>query len=708
MYLFSELNILPALLLLALWTLGGWLITARTFDLPAHERILVGLGVGLVTGTWLANWLARFVGPDLAFWGAALLTIALGLAMSWPLNRSLFTGSPNSEWKVPTHRANVSSVKQPGGRVFQPGGLLLFLFFVFVFTLIGRGFGFFDDHQNLAPVSIMATGDIPPHFSYNPDLRFGYHYFLLLVASQFVRLAAAGPWTALDLARGLTLTLTLTYGGFVAVRITKSKLAGAASMVFMAFAGGARWLFFLLPLVLQRQLSSSITLIGSGADTGPNLITAIYKNWKIEGAGPLPLPFMFGSGLDPSFSMFHNGWGTSAITLALLLMLLAGVMESTHKFSMESTHDLLSKSFSTVRQRLASIPIIILLASMALANEVTFAFLYFGLAFAALTWMLLKRTWRLPRSLWMWVGMLFIGGVFALIQGGMFTEIARGWVDRQVSGGGGSTYFKVGFALGLPTVLSAHLGYLSMLKPLLWVAILGETGLAIFAIPIVLRKLPVFSREENWLEAAWVGSIIVSLLMVFVVYTGNAGPTAASRMQAHFLTVVKIYAIPLLWVWLRGRGENMKIAVFAWGLAAIFSGISMFGLQIAAMSNPVYAIYLDPLDAQMFTRQWDQLAPHSMVFDPTYPRAATILGRPIRSSITMGETLPEWNAFYNNPDPYKLKAGGYDYLYVDLKYLTKYSGLIQQSCVKLVDNVETKSGPNVADGRYLYQLTSCH
>ena len=204
MYLFSELNILPALLLLALWTLGGWLITARTFDLPAHERILVGLGVGLVTGTWLANWLARFVGPDLAFWGAALLTIALGLAMSWPLNRSLFTGSPNSEWKVPTHRANVSSVKQPGGRVFQPGGLLLFLFFVFVFTLIGRGFGFFDDHQNLAPVSIMATGDIPPHFSYNPDLRFGYHYFLLLVASQFVRLAAAGPWTALDLARGLT------------------------------------------------------------------------------------------------------------------------------------------------------------------------------------------------------------------------------------------------------------------------------------------------------------------------------------------------------------------------------------------------------------------------------------------------------------------------------------------------------------------------
>ena len=673
MYLFSELNILPALLLIALWTLGGWLITARTFDLPPRERILVGLGVGLVTGTWLANWLARFLPPTLAFWGAALLTIALGLGMSWPLNRALFASGTSSD-------------KQSGERFFQPGQLVLFLFFVFVFTLIGRGFGFFDDHQNLAPVSIMATGDVPPHFSYNPDLRFGYHYFLLLVAAQFVRLAAAGPWTALDLARGLTLTLTLTYGGFVAMRITKSRLAGAASMVFMAFAGGARWLFFLLPLSLQRQLSSGVTLIGSGADTGPNLLIAIYKNWKIEGAGPLPLPFMFGSGLDPSFSMFHNGWGTSAVTLALLLMLLAGVI---------------------VHQRRAAIPIVILLASMALANEVTFAFLYFGLAFAALAWIIQKRTWRLPRSLWGWVGLMFLGGVFALLQGGMFTEIARGWVDRQVSSGTGSTYFRVGFALGLPTVLSSHLGYLSMLKPLLWVAILGETGLAVFALPIVLRRLPVFSREENWLEAAWVGSIIVSLLMVFVVYTGNAGPTAASRMQAHFLTVVKIYAIPLLWVWLRGRGENMKIAVFAWGLATIFSGISMFGLQMAAMPNPVYAIYLEPLDAQMFTRQWDQLAPNSMVFDPSYPRAATIFGRPIRSSITMGETLPEWNAFYNNPDPYKLKAGGYDYLYVDLKYLTKYSDLIQQSCVRLVDSLETKNGSAVVDGRYLYQLSGC-
>ncbi len=691
MYLFSELNPLPALLLISLWTLGGWLITARTFrqNIPAHERGIVGLGLGLVVGTWLANWLARFLVPDLAFWGAAVLTVMLGLIFAWPIKRDLFPRD-----------------------AYQPGMWVLFIIAVIVFTLIGRGFGFFDDHQNLPAVSIMATGDIPPHFAYNPDLRFGYHYFLLLVAAQFVRLSNAGPWTALDLARGLTLALTLTYGGFLALRLTRSRLAQTFSMVLMAFAGGARWLILLLPITLQRQLSTSVQLIGSGADTGPNLITALYKYWKIEGLGPLPFPFLFGSGLDASFSMLHNGWGTSAIAMALLLILLTGT-------GIQSNSGIKSP-FKT----LAWIPIVILLSSMALANEVTFSFLYMGLALAALVWIIQKRSLRLPRSLWSWVGLLFLGGVLALLQGGMFTEIARGWIERafsevvpvrsawQIVQGttpAANTYFRVSFALGLPTILSAHLGYLSMLNPLQWVAILGETGLVVLALPIVLKQFPKVSRDENWLEAAWIGSIIISLLTVFIQYTGNAGATAASRMQAHFLTVVKIYAVPLVWIWAKNHKENSprQSVAIGWGLAVIFSGISLFGLQIAAMSNPVYAIYLDPLDAQIFSRQWNKLAPNTMVFDPVYPRATTILGRPIRSSKTMGETLPEWNALSQNPDPFKLKAAGYDYLYVDMKYLTKYANTIQQNCVKLIDQMDDKNGNKVVDARYLFRLTEC-
>ena len=681
MYLFSELELIPLIALLMLWAVGGYLITARAFDLSTrwgqsgypHERGLVSLGIGLTLGTWLANWLARFMPTTLAFWGAALLTVAIGVALAWPLKRDLFPKE-----------------------AFQPAQWLIFILAVFVFTLIGRGFGFFDDHQNLPPVSIMATGDIPPHFAYNPTLNFGYHYFLLLVASQFVRLTAAGPWTALDLARGLTLALTLAYGGFLAYRMTKSKVAASLSVTFMMFAGGARWLFLLLPISLQRQLSSSIMLIGSGADTGSSLITAIYKYWKIEGLGPLPFPFMFGSGLDASLSMSHNGWGASAIAMVLLIILLAP------HFRRSSAED-----GETPGEWRSAIPIVVLLASIALANEVTFAFLYIGLVFAALAWIVQKRSLRLPRSLWMWVLLMFIGGVFALVQGGMFTEIVRGWLEQQASGSAAGTYFKVSFALGAPSVLSAHLGALSLLDPLQWVAILGETGLAVFALPIVLKQLGPFSRDENWFEAAWVGSIIISLLMVFVQYTGNAGPTAASRMLAHFLTVLAIYAVPLIWLWLEKRGENARIAALAWGLATIFSGLSLFGFQLAAMPNPVYAIYLDQLDGQMFTRQWDRLAPNTMVFDPIYPRAATIFGRPTRSSITMGENLPEWTALAADPDPFKLKAAGYDYLYVDLKYFAKYSAVIQQSCVKLIDQVDDKNNGKVVDSRILFGTTDC-
>lgn len=682
MYLFSELQGIPLILLLALWALGGWLITARTVNLPARERGLISLGIGLVLGTWFANWLARFMPTTLAFWGAALLTVLLGIALAWPL-----TGARQGKRDLFPKDA------------FQPGQWIIFLIAVFVFTLIGRGFGFFDDHQNLPPVSIMATGDVPPHFAYNPSLNFGYHYFLLLVASEFVRLTAAGPWTALDLARGLTLALTLAYGGFLAYRLTKSKIAESFSMTFMAFAGGARWLFLLLPISLQRQLSSSITLIGSGADSGVNFITAIYKSWQIEGLGPLPFPFLFGSGLDASLSMFHNGWGTSAITMTLLIILISP------SFLRSPTENGGTEGGQGWR---LFIPIVILLASIALANEVTFAFLYIGLGFAALTWVIQKRSLRLPRSFWLWTGLMVIAGLLALVQGGMFTEIARGWLEKQASGGGeNSTYFKVGFALSAPGVLSAHLGWLSLLNPLQWVAILGETGLAVFAVPIVLKQLGPFSRDENWFEAAWVGSIIISLLMVFVQYTGNAGPTAASRMIAHFLTVVVMYAVPLIWLALEKRGENLKVAALVWGLATIFSGISLFGSQLAAMPNPVYAIYLNQLDGQMFTRHWNELAPNTMVFDPIYPRAATIFGRPTRSSITMGENLPEWLALQANPDPVRLKAAGYDYLYVDLKYLTKYASIIQKPCVKQLDQIDDKNKDQVVDSRTLFQLTDC-
>jgi hypothetical protein len=673
MYLFSELNVFSVILLLALWALGGWLMVARAFDLYPSERGLVGLGVGLTTATLLANLLGRFMPTAMAFWLAAVLTVAIGMALAWPLTRAPDT--------VPAGQRDLFPKE-----AFQPGQWFLFFVFVFVFTLIGRGLGIFDDYQNLPQISSMARGDIPPHFAFDPRLLWSYHYFLLLVAAQFTRLADASPWVALDLARGLTLALALALAGMLAYRLTRSRVAAALSVAFLFFAGGARWILFLLPARLLQAASSSVTLIGSGADTGPNLLAALYKNWEIQGLGPLPFPFIYGSGLDPSLTMAHAGYGASMLMLALLLVLLA----------------------DKGRGWIAQAVLALLLAALALANEVTFAFLCAGLIFAALVWTIKNRSLRLPPTLRNWAPAFIAGGLLSLVQGGIFTGIVTGWFGR-LTGAEADTLYKVSFAVRLPAVLSAHLGTLSMLNPVDWFLILAETGLAIFALPWVFRYGLELVRHEKWLEAAWVFSIVPSLLTVFVEYTGNAGPTALSRMTAHFLLVLKIYAVPLLWLWAHERSETLKTALLGWGLAACMSGLALFSLQIAAMPNPLHAEFLDNLDARMYEKHWGTLEPGDLVFDNDPLRGTTVLGLHTLSSTNYGPpTDPTWLALAGEPDPYRFNAAGFRYLYIDLPYWRKYADHLSASCVITIDELsETEASGLLSDLRRLLDVGAC-
>jgi hypothetical protein len=673
MYLFSEISPLPFFAILLLWALGGWLLAARLFDLPPRERGLVGLGLGVILANWSANWLARLLAPLPAFWLSALLVLGLGLTAAWFLQPQ--------ERRTP---------RQVVSELFPPESLqlrqwLLFGLVFFVFTLIGRGLGIFDDYQNLPPVSTMATGDIPPQTAFDPRLRFGYHYFQLLMAAQLVNIAQTGPWVALDLARGLAIALTILLTGLLALRLTGSKIAATLAALFLAFAGGARWLFLLLPASLLNRISSSITLIGSGADSGPNLNIALYKAWKIEGAGPNPFPFLYGSGLDPSLSMAHSGFGSSAILIVLLVLLLA----------------------ENRRSRWANPVLAILLASMALANEVTFAFLYLGLGFAFLLWAWQKRTLKFTPQLWGWLAVLFAGGILSLVQGGMLTELVRGAIERATTGVDNS-YYKVGFALGAPAILSAHLGKLSLFNPLHWFAILAELGLAVLALPWVFRYLREETRAERWISAAWLASMIPSLLVVFFEYTGNAGPTAISRMMAHFLLVAKIVAVPLLWNWARQRSEELRASLLVWGLATCLSGFALFGVQMQAMPNPIYAGFLDHLDARMYQKHWNRLAPGSMVFDPNYVRGITVTGRPAIAAINFGTTLPEWDALAANPQPRLLKAAGYDYIYYDLRFANRYETLLQDSCARLIDEEEWRNNQGeLLDLRRLLDISNC-
>ncbi len=350
-----------------------------------------------------------------------------------------------------------------------------------------------------------------------------------------------------------------------------------------------------------------------------------------------------------------------------------------------------------------------MLAALALANEVTFAFLYAGLIFAALAWVIRHRTFKLPASLWAFAPAVIGGGVIALLQGGVFTGMLLGMFGRVGGTEASEALYKVSFALRLPTVLSAHVGTLSLLNPLHWFVILAETGLAVFILPWAFKHGWKLIREEKWLEAAWVFSMIPSLLTIFLEYTGNAGPTALSRMTAHFLMVLKFYAVPLLWLWAKEKSETIRTALLGWGLAAALSGLGLLSLQIPAMPNPIYAEFLAPIDAKMYQEHWGRLQPGALVFDTSPQRGPTVLGLHTLSGIHYGPpTYPEWYELADNPDPFDMNRAGFRYLYLELSYWRKFADHFDDSCVVTLGNMqETASDGRVTAQRMLLDVEQC-
>ncbi|MCC7511562.1 MAG: hypothetical protein IT296_02815, partial [Anaerolineae bacterium] len=64
------------------WTSGGLLLAASAFRLPRRLILGAGLALGATTQAWFANLLAFLLPAPAAFWGGALLTLALGLAFT--------------------------------------------------------------------------------------------------------------------------------------------------------------------------------------------------------------------------------------------------------------------------------------------------------------------------------------------------------------------------------------------------------------------------------------------------------------------------------------------------------------------------------------------------------------------------------------------------------------------------------------------------
>jgi hypothetical protein len=443
----------------------------------------------------------------------------------------------------------------------------------------------------------------------------------------------------------------------------------------------------LLPPSSLERISSKITLIGSAATSAQDLAEAMTSNWRIDGAGPIPFPFAFYTGVNQPYIMAYTGISGLSILIMLLLLLTAGRW----------------------RHWAAGYVTSALVASLAIANEVAFGLIGLSFLLVIVAWMIAYRSWRLPRDLLKWIAILGSAGLVAIAQGGMLTEIVR----ARFATGTPTSYFDASpVFVWPPAIVSAHLGSLSILDPAQLLVAFAEIGPVILVTPLVFIWGWKSLRSGKWYEAALIASSLWSVPALFVAFEGPLF-TATPRLMSGWFFACILYSVPLLWIWTRRRSELRQAGALAGGWVITLSGLVLFGIQLIALQKPIYATFITPMDAKMSQEYWDKLEPRALIFDPAVSRAPTVFGRFTDSSPTWYLQSPGWQALVDSADPAKIRAAGYGYMYFGIDYWERLSPsqqlLLQSSCVRQIAEVDgIRSGDDYRrDFRRLLDIRDC-
>lgn len=617
---------------IVLWALGGWWIARRVFTLARGEEALVGISVGLVLETLAANLLGQALPTTAAFWLAAAVVFAAGLAAN--------LGRPLKKWlAVPA----------------QPGKWLLLAILIGVFYFIGRGLAIFDDFAHLPTVSMMAAGDLPPHFPLDPAVRYDYHYFLLLFAAQITRIAGFLPWKALDLARALSFSLALMLTYVWVARLAQSRVAGLMGTFIAAFASGTRWILLFLPPGLIQRVSDRLTLIGSGVQSGPELTQALTNVWMMEGGGPQPFLFAFANGLQSPGVISLLGPNGMAGRMLLVTLLL---------------------TFNRWRSRWAILVSMLLVSANGLLTET--AVLLTAAAWGLVTlgsmlgrpgkgWSKLKG--GMPRSLWGWLVVAAGGTIIGFLQGGALHGMLRLKASEMLLGEELASYQTVNFHLVWPPeIVSAHLGSMSLADPYQALAALAELGPLLIALPWVAVWGWRAFRAGRWFEAVTIFSGLISLPLLLMQFSGSTGVRNTGRLYT-FLSITELFAVAAVWRWAARRKQWVRFGMLGLAFVAMVSGLAMFSVQLVAAGRPVTTYFIQPPDVRAMEDYWDRLEPDAMVFDPTPSRGPTVFGRGQDAGTSWYASKEGWLALAAKPDLRKMAAAGFDYLYYDEIYV---------------------------------------
>lgn len=649
--------------LTALWFIGGLLLARFGLRLRPSARGITGLALGWVVWITLSNALANLLPLTAAFWLASVLTLALGV---WQWGASGWV-----RWRA--------------WRDLRWQHWLALALLTVLFVRIQQGLSLFDEYLHLPLVSVMAAGDMPPHFYLNPSVGFAYHYGLQVWAASLVRLANFQVWSAFDLARAFAIALTFLLSWLYLRRLTRHASTAFWETLALVIGGGARWLLLLLPTGLLLRLGATVIPTNSGADTAKTLMDALASPWLIEGGAPMPFPFAFHSGFFVPVTFTLGSTGALPFVTALLLVLLAPSLRRENW------------------QPPLLITIILLLASLALSAEHWFALLLPACALAAV-WVTRRKYGFAWRTLLPWGIAVFAAGLLSLWQGGYITEIFANLLAR-LRGVALAANNDHGFALRFPPGLpTAHLGELSLFDWRQTFVLLLEFGPALILLPWAFSALKRAAARRDALTLALGLSAIFNL--VFALFIRYGVDRSATRFASTFIWLVLLLGLPhAAQTYQRARQSRW---LWQSGLAILLTGGTiMLAIQLTALAAPQFAYFVSGLDAQMAQRYWGKLPEEMQVLDAEASRGVTVFGRAATAYAEIYNPLPEWEALIAAPDPKSAAHNGFGWVYMDKLWWQSLNPALragfEQPCVVLQSELKDDTG----DFRRLYDVRAC-
>jgi hypothetical protein len=656
-------------LLCLLWAIGGWLLVSHSFHLKQRENLIAGFAAGFLLLIVLSNLGAQILPLPCAYWASASLIFLSGIGLA------LFSKR--------VRRISLDSLRG-WPHIVMLGVVTL------GFTLVLRGLAIFDDYYHLPMISVMATGDIPPHFYLDPSLHLPYHYGLQVFAAGMVRLGGFFPWSAWDISRAIVFGLTALLAWVWIRRLTGSSLAAYLGSGLLIFGGATRWLLLFIPTPLLNRMGAHLAMDISGMTAGGNLVTDLVNRWPMDGGGPFPFPYAFASGIFEPLNMQLGATG-AMWEMTILLLLLLWKPGKSSPLGMVITG--------------------LLLGSLALSAEHVYAAIFAGMGIIFVVYTSMMAIRRRPLKLAALVPLaipLAISAVLAIFQGGYITGGFMSALSRLT----GKLYPMVttdfqGFSLRWPPAMpSGHFGPLSLFDPGQVAIMLAEAGPALVLLVLVAIFWLSNVRKSHRLPQALVAGSLLSV--IFPVFFRYGLDFDITRLVGAALWLSLALSFPFLWLWLQKARQGFRLLAGVGYAMTVFAGLVMLSVELIAIPVPQTTYYLKYNEGELARAYWNRLEPGAQVLDSHPERAVLLFGRASFAARDVYKRAPEWQALVASPDPATVAAQGYSYVYMDETWWQGISPAVQaaysQACVKLVTQLDFSGG----QFRKLYNVEACH